>query len=109
MNTPQNTKPSFFSILAWYAVFSPFAAVILAFGIHYASWHTSDFSVYNSYYLGLCISATSVLASLVCLFGIRNHGWRVIIWKSSVGFCLGGLALLWIWAVLVSLGQIANQ
>ncbi|MGO8765055.1 MAG: hypothetical protein ACLQSR_07985 [Limisphaerales bacterium] len=101
MNTTPIPNWSFFSIIAWYAVFAPFvAAGIIGIGlvIGIPDRH-SDSSA--DYYFGTaaCVLLSSATASIVSLFGIRWHGWRVVVWKSAVGFvlsCLVYLALIYI-------------
>jgi len=90
MNATPNPNQSFFSIAAWYSLVASLVAAALL-GI---SWKI-EIPDRNSYSLAdvtegaACLAAiTSALASIVSLFGVRRHGWRVIVWKSLVGFVL---------------------
>ena len=99
MNKVPNPNRSFFSIAAWYALIAPLAAAAIA-GV---GWLFFCFLIFNP---GSCpvfdlvlgavafFLATSVIASIVSLFGIRRHGWRVIVWKSLVGFILSSLTFI---------------
>lgn len=88
-NTP-NQNRSFFSMAAWYAVFAAVAAaassgviwIALFNDVFGATWE----NVINVAFVAtLFFLITSILASVVSLFGIRRHGWRVIVWKSLAG------------------------
>jgi len=100
---------SFFSITAWYAVIAPFvAAVIIGIGLVIVnSWHNSDSPAGFLFGTAACVLISSSLASIVCLFGIRRHGWQVIVWKSVVGLFLS----CFVYFVLgfIALAEIAHQ
>jgi len=100
MNITPNPARSFFSITAWYAVVAALAAAAISgvgwFIFFYSDQGSSwslffDSSVAFTFVTADFVSLTSAVASFVCLFGLRRHGWRVIVWKSLVGFALSCL------------------
>jgi len=111
MNATLNPSRSFFSIAAWYAVFTPFVAaaaigVGLAIGIpdrHSHAGSPADFLFGTA----ACILLSSALASIVSLFGIRRHGWRVIVWKSIVGLIL--CCLVYVGLAYVGMAEMCQQ
>jgi len=109
MNTTTIPNRSFFSIAAWYAVFAPFvAAGIMGIGllIGIPDRH-SDSSADYFFNTAALILASSALASIIGLFGIPRHGWRVIVWKSAVGFILSCIVY---WMLLViAFAEMAHQ
>jgi hypothetical protein len=103
MNSTPNPNRSFFGIAAWYSVFAPFAAlgtmgVGLSFGF---PRHPSGSPADIAFGVAACVLFSSALASIVSLFGIPKHGWRVIVWKSVAGIVLSGF----VYAVLAVSGM----
>lgn len=84
---------SFFSLAAWYAVLAPVGTLSLIWncsmtsppGRHSEPWYLDA---------GACVLLSSVLASIVSLFGIRSHNWLSIIWKSVFGIILSWIGLM---------------
>ena len=102
MSTP-SPKPSFFSIAAWYCWIAPLVATAIATVIYSDEGDTryhrlGDPAVDITFYV--CVSG--LVLGVVSLFGIRQHGARVILWKALLGIvvsCLcGAYAALGIWA-----------
>ena len=106
-----NASPrhSAFSIVAWYAVFAPFvAAGIIGLGLSFGiPRHPSGSPADIAFGVAACVLLSSALASIVSLFGIPKHGWRVIVWKSAVGFTLS--CLVYLVLVFIGMGMIASQ
>lgn len=96
MNNTPNPARSFFSIAAWYAVVGALTAAAIS-GLGWLSFISdSDFAFHAMNFCfnaAMFVSITSGVASIVCLFGMRRHGWRVILWKSLVGFVLSCLVV----------------
>ena len=88
---------SFFKMTTWYAVLAP-VAVAVFFGVGWLMWNSERESLQKLCFgLLLLIEfllVTSIIASIVSLFGIRRHNWRVIVWKSVSGFVLS--LLVWL-------------
>ena len=99
MNKTPNHNRSFFSIAAWYALIAPLAAATIA-GVGWLIFCFLNFNPQSfpadDFVLGgvAFFLVTSVIASIVSLFGIRRHGWRVIAWKSLGGFILSSLTFI---------------
>ena len=97
---------------AWYAVFAPCVAVCMIF-IGLAIWDSHEASYrYNpasddAFGAAAFFAISSVIASILCLFGIRRHGWRVIIWKSALGFIAS--CLIYLWVFLKSMAELCHQ
>jgi hypothetical protein len=102
-------KPRFFLIVAWYALISPFAAAsiigfFLCVGI---PDHRIDPSADDAFGVAACILISSVLASIVSLFGIPKHRAKVIAWKSVVGFLLS--LILFYGLAIIGMGEMGQQ
>jgi hypothetical protein len=96
-------KCSFFSIAAWYAVFTPFVAIgMICLGLSLGvPRHPSGSPADITFGVATCVLISSALASIVSLFGIPKHGWRVIVWKSIAGLSLSCL----VYSALVVIGM----
>lgn len=102
-----NPTRSFFSIAAWYAMYAAWAAaaitVICYWLVNFGFCQRLLPPV--SFILGAIeiFSFTSIIASIVSLFGIRRHGWRAIVWKSLVGLVLSSITFFTVCCVFENL------
>ena len=108
MNTKPNRERSFFSLSAWYALIAPLAAMTIA-GVGWFVFVFLDFDRGSFRAFEIVLGAmeffllTSVIAGIVSLFGIRRHGWRVIVWKSLAGIVLSSLIFIAICSLMANI------
>jgi hypothetical protein len=97
-----SSKLPIFCTTAWYSFIAPFVAASIprCFLIVGLPRHPAGSPAEFFLRVAACILYSSVLASVISLFGIPKHGWRTIVWKSAAGLGLSILVL----AVLVAIG-----
>lgn len=86
----------FFSIAAWYCLVAPFLSAGFAFWILHVEGPYDRFNPLpfpnqdqvEDIAFWVCLS--SLASGIISLFGIRRHGWRVILWKALLGILASG-------------------
>lgn len=77
------SKKSFFNRAAWFSLFTP----VVTFGVTVALFRLHVDRDLLDFYLGvtLCLQIISLILGIVSLFGIPQHGARLILWKAVIG------------------------
>jgi hypothetical protein len=112
MDAKTNVGRSFFSVVAWYAVFASLAA-LACYGVGWRN-NIPDLRYYSSPdyadNAASLLAITAFFASVASLFGIRRHGWRVIVWKALVGLLFSCLVFRGLFILAMSeMAQVSRQ
>ena len=87
---------SFFSIAAWYCLIAPFLAAAFAVIVYrvegpYDRFNPLPFPNQDQVEdIAFWICVSSLVLGIASLFGIRRHGWKVILWKALFGILASG-------------------
>jgi hypothetical protein len=82
-----NSGMSFFNLAAWYSLVTPFAtiAAYLILCLIAAHSHRDDNFGINFMFCLIWVQFSSFIGGIVSLFGVKQHGVKIILWKSVIG------------------------
>jgi hypothetical protein len=111
MSDHVHPQQSFFSIAAWYSLLAPVIAgiaLVLLGSLGFFSRFDSpgiDPDTVLSFMAVVLLS--SVVMSIISLFGIRRHGARVILWKAALGILVS--CIFYVGVAGFGLGRLCHQ